>query len=73
MKLSHIPWFLWIGGILGALDGAFIITAPKLVYTFSGLGAISASACHFRDVGSFWLATEPLSTGSAYSYHLLGL
>ena len=59
-ELSHIPWFLWIGGILGVYAISMsIYTAPKLGFlTFSGLVifgqlVISMLLDHFG-----WLGTE---------------
>ena len=59
-ELLHIPWFLWLGGILGVYAiSTSIYTAPKLGFlTFTGLVifgqlVISMLLDHFG-----WLGTE---------------
>ncbi|MDR7016770.1 DMT family transporter [Acinetobacter sp. 3657] len=59
-ELSHIPWFLWVGGFLGVYAISMsIYTAPKLGFlTFSGLVifgqmVISMLLDHFG-----WLGTD---------------
>ena len=58
-ELLHIPWFLWLGGILGVYAiSTSIYTAPKLGFLILTGLVIFRTACHFHVTGSFWLVRD---------------